>query len=204
MSGLPTKCSCYRCGKEHDPQSCRFKEACCHWCGKLGHIAPVCRSAKKKDNYQRPHFSCQNKLSVSGDVDELPCVDELPLNQIFVIGAKALSPIQVQVTIEDQALSMEVDTGTAVSIISQRQQWSLLPNSTLRPSNARLKTYTGAPMEAVGEDTMEVSCNKQCHTLPLIVVAERGPALFGRNWLRHIKLNWRSICALSLDQSPKC
>ena len=31
MSGLPTKCSCYRCGKEHDPQSCRFKEACCHW-----------------------------------------------------------------------------------------------------------------------------------------------------------------------------
>ena len=61
---------------------------------------------KKKDNYQHPRFSHQNKLSVSGEVDELPCIDELPLNQIFVIGAKASSPIQVQVTIEDQALSI--------------------------------------------------------------------------------------------------
>ena len=58
-------------------------------------------------------------------------------------------------------------------------------------------------MEVVGEATVEISCNKQCHSLPLIVVAEQGPTLLGRNWLQYIQLNWRLICALSLDQSPK-
>ena len=36
---------CSRCGRgNHDPSTCRFKNATCHHCGKTGHIAPVCRS----------------------------------------------------------------------------------------------------------------------------------------------------------------
>ena len=35
---------CYRCGKAHPPQSCKFRRATCRNCGKLGHIQRVCRS----------------------------------------------------------------------------------------------------------------------------------------------------------------
>ena len=29
--------------------------------------------------------------------------------------------------------------------------------------------------------------------LPLLVVAGKGPSLFGHNWLNHIKLDWESL-----------
>ena len=37
----------------------------------------------------------------------------------------------------------------------------------------------------------------QTRTLPLIVVSGDGPALFGRDWLREIRLDWGSIQNLS-------
>lgn len=45
----PKQKACYRCGRtSHDQSECKFREAECHNCGKRGHIAPVCRSPKKR------------------------------------------------------------------------------------------------------------------------------------------------------------
>lgn len=41
------------------------------------------------------------------------------------------------------SVSMEVDTGATVSIISQAQQRTLLPDVTLHASSIHLKTYWG-------------------------------------------------------------
>ncbi len=41
---------CYRCGSNHDHQTCKFKLAECHACGKKGHIAKVCHSKPKTLN----------------------------------------------------------------------------------------------------------------------------------------------------------
>ena len=43
---------CFRCGRSnHNEMHCKFKDAECHRCGKMGHIAPVCRSNLMKFNY---------------------------------------------------------------------------------------------------------------------------------------------------------
>ena len=39
--------------------------------------------------------------------------------------------------------------------------------------------------------------------LTLQVVETRGPALFGRNWLSQIQLNWDEIKALKLSKTPQ-
>ena len=39
---------CYRCGNNHLATSCRFQQAECRNCGKVGHIAKVCRSKIQK------------------------------------------------------------------------------------------------------------------------------------------------------------
>ena len=45
--------NCPRCGRgKHDKSTCRFRYATCNNCGKVSHIAPVCRS---KPAPPRPH-----------------------------------------------------------------------------------------------------------------------------------------------------
>ena len=47
----PKRKPCHRCGRNnHDQKDCKFHEAKCHNYGKIGHIAPVCRSARKPQN----------------------------------------------------------------------------------------------------------------------------------------------------------
>ena len=52
---------CWHCGHRHNEKTCKFRGATCHKCGKLGHIAPVCRSVArlidKKGQHPRPRFS---------------------------------------------------------------------------------------------------------------------------------------------------
>ena len=65
-SGLPTKFLLSLWQRTRSSELL-FQGVCCHWCGKLGHIAPVCHSAKK-EQLSASSFSRQNK---SGEVDEL-------------------------------------------------------------------------------------------------------------------------------------
>ena len=124
------------------------------------------------------------------------------MKQIFVVGTKSSDPIKVQLAIEQRSLSMEVNTGAAVSIMSLEQQKTDLPNVVLKPSSIRLKTYTGERVQVIGEATVEMCYNQQKESLPLIVVAGGGPALLGRNWLRRIRLDWKTIGSLRVTQTP--
>ena len=54
------------------------------------------------------------------------------------------------VDVEGKPLTMEVDTGAVVSIISDSTRRELLPNMKLHRSNIFLKTYTDQEMEVVG------------------------------------------------------
>ena len=53
---------------------------------------------------------------------------------------------------------------------------------------------------AAGELEVQVNYGSQSHKLPLLVVAGKGPSLFGRDWLQHIQLNWKTIGLATLDK----
>ena len=97
---------------------------------------------------------------------------------------------------------MEVDTGTVVSIISDKT-WSNslnLQNLTLQPSSAKLCTYTGETIPVLGELIVQVEYHGQNATLPLLVVQEDGPSLIGCKWLAQIHLDWKSIFSIKDTQ----
>ena len=110
---------CGRCGKtNHDAQNCHFAKATCHACGKIGHIAPAFRSSKGKK--QRSSVEPPKSRGRNGNVNHLPGTDSEDDDvTIFTVGSKASQPISIEVTADQSKLSMEVDTGAAVSIISQ-------------------------------------------------------------------------------------
>ena len=62
-----------------------------------------------------------------------------------------------------------------------------------------LKTYTSEELQIIGETTVDVTYQ----LLRLVVVKEEGPALFGRNWLAIVKLDWSNICHNSEDGRPR-
>ena len=92
---------------------------------------------------------------------------------------------------------MELDTGAAVSLISEETYRKLLPTSALKPTSVNLQTYTGQSMSVAGQIEVEVRYQQQTHTLPLFVVTGEGPSLLGRNWLKHLILDWKTIGLVS-------
>ena len=91
---------------------------------------------------------------------------------------------------------MEIDTGAAVSLISEKTyktQWSPQFQPTLKASNVRLHTYTKESIEVLGSIPVEVTYKRQKKSLSLLVVAGEGPSLLGRDWLAELQLDWREL-----------
>ena len=64
-----------------------------------------------------------------------------------------------------------------------------------------LETYTGERISALGEVVVEVSYQQQNHQLSFIVVKGKGHNLFGRDWLMHFKLDWKTIGLTTLENA---
>ena len=142
------RCPCYRCGRNsHNSDQCQFREANCHMCGKVGHVAPVCMSGQKKEHQKfnnGPKSNAHHKgkqrenTYLDTNASEVSHSDEEPL---FTVEEKSHPPIIIKLKLNEQVTEMELDTGAAMSLISESTQ-KLFPDVTLRPSEVTLRTYT--------------------------------------------------------------
>ena len=86
---------------------------------------------------------------------------------------------------------MELDTGAAVSVMSE-QQWktSFTESKPLRPYGGKpLWGYSGHEVQVIGQITVG-----QRKELPFLIVAgEQRPPLLGHNWLHSIRLDWAKL-----------
>ena len=124
--------------------------------------------------------------------------DEEPQSEdgwtVGVIQTRAPSqPIRVKVEINGRPVTMEVDTGAAVSLMSEKNWKDVLSGTPLKKSSLILQTYTAEQMPVVGECQVAVQYGDQQKMLTLYVVKGHGPSLLGREWLRSIQLDWKSI-----------
>ena len=109
-------------------------------------------------------------------------------------------PIMITVLVNDSLLSMELDTGAAVSVISEITFESIFKQSiSLHSSDITLRTYLGKELPVLGTVQVEVQYESQKATLPLIVIKGQGASLLGRNWLTSIRLNWSNINSVETD-----
>ena len=200
--------TCYRCGKpDHQPTQCPFKNLSCHNCGKLGHIRPACRQLKKQSELPSPKKGggrVRGRFRGRGRGRSVKTVEEeelndmpFDLNNIRQVSDTKDRPYTVDLKLNGIPLEMEIDTGACMSLISEQTAKWLFPKKDLKPSKARLTTYSGEPITSLGETDVDVSYGTQQATLPLIVVSGTGPSLLGRNWLTTIRLDWKSIGSVS-------
>ena len=187
--------SCYRCLGNHDHKSCPCKKEKCHHCNKTGHIVRACKSKKREKQAARPPVNYAD--SDDGDSDDY--LGSLEANNV----SDKDHVIWVSPEVQERVIKMELDTGSAVSVLPYKQHKEHFGHEKLAKTLATLKTYTGEKITPKGEMKCNVRFKGQEKELTLLVVETPGPALFGRDWLSKIQLDWGAIKALKLSQTPK-
>ena len=184
-------------GNNHRAEQCKFINAVCYNCGKKGHLKAVCKGPKQKGKVAMVKPSKSHDSSAVHRVETQDSGGET--YQLFTMNENANSPaFCANLTINGKELLMEIDTGSSVSIISEGTfDKRFADNILLTPSTSKLRTYTGEVMPVVGMAEVDIEYKGQKQCMPLLVVPGNGPSLLGRNWLKHIQLDWREVNRIS-------
>ena len=107
----PGKVACYRCGQtNHKASECRFKEATCHNCGKKGHIKAACRSRRQPQRGRRQFHRRKETTQWVDTHDSGEDTADTDM-EVYSVGNCSSPPILVEVQVDGQQLTMEVDRG---------------------------------------------------------------------------------------------
>lgn len=189
--------SCYRCNRtDHLADKCRFKDSTCNQCQKKGHIRVACRSGgqmKKPQRYNRVHA-----LSHDDDLGIYSVYSHENENEVGNYNiSHGNDSIYIKPCVNGKVIPMELDTGSSVSVISEEDYVKYFKGEKLKKSSLVLKTYSGEKLNSLGVLCVNVKYNDQEADLNLHVVKRGGPVLFGREWLKTIRLDWSMIKSLS-------
>ena len=120
----------------HIWHSCYYEDQICHHHGKQGHIQRVCCSKQQGKPYQATNTPEIHAVEVDVDAYE----DILATFEVHNVRKQRNDIIWVDLDVDGKPLKMELDTGSAVSIIScdlyqqkflqasPAQNWSVLEN----------------------------------------------------------------------------
>ena len=138
---------CHRCGRLHSAQTCRYATFKCFSCGKVGHLARRCvvnRGGREQTRAQRggsqPTRLVQRDPVISDDSDS----DSDRIHTVVNAINGTAGAVTVEVDVEGTVVQMEVDTGSAVSLMNVKTFQAMHPTPKLKKSKSVLRTYTGA------------------------------------------------------------
>ena len=200
---------CWMCGGSHEPHTCKFKHELCYSCNSEGHIRSRCpdkgkKSYQKKDSkssgnsgakpfYKSKKGKPKSKSQHHLEEDDDSCGEYSLYHMPF--KGEGRKPIMVDILVNGKELTMEVDTGATFSVIGSETADSL--GAELQPSELVLKTYGAESLKVMGKIVCSVQYEGQkLNDMVLFVVPGCKPALLGRDWMGHIKLNWQKIVSV--------
>ena len=132
-----------------------------------------------------------NRVEQRLDSDAVFSEEELFI--VFDVNSLFTSEISVPLQIENEECCMQLDTGCALSLATVTFYEKFCSHIPLTPTAVKLSTYTGEKIQPLGKINVTVTYAGTEYSLPLLVVPQGSGALFGRNWLRHIKLDWNKL-----------
>lgn len=173
--------TCYSCGdSSHMRDKCQFRNATCNKCDRQGHISKVCK--------QQLHL-LQADESENSDNDEFESFS----NPLFTINSANSKPITLDVSINHHPTKMQLDTGSALSVAPMSFYKKYCSNLPLHDTKTVLTTYSGQQLSTDGLVKVDVNYNGQQKIMKLHIISQGVCALFGRDWLSQIQIDWKEI-----------
>ena len=108
--------------------------------------------------------------------------------------------LPLDLLLNDVPVTMELDTGAAVSVINESTFDSIrqVPgDSPLYPAKSKLKSYTGQEIQVQGTTQLRVRYKDKHLSLSIHVVSGNGPNLLGRDWLTSLEVNLQNLNSIS-------
>ena len=214
---------CFRCGRRHKPDVCWYKDETCDSCGRKGHLSRQCKNKESKKesrsdkrrpdkgSHRRRRRHSQKKRShkkvhnveKSSDSESHTDYESSEYSEVetYAISIKSIGKgndaILIPIEIAGKEIEMELDTGSAVTIMTSKDFEKVSKGKwQVKPTKVLLKTYTGERIKPLGEVDVDVRYDDKLYKKMTLYVVENtanSPALLGRDWLKHIQLNWKTI-----------
>ena len=158
-------------------------------CGKKGHIFRTC-PRKKSDGAKKTRTTHAGEET--SEDDNVFALHNCATAETHKIKSSRTETIWTHPKVNGCQLQMELDTGSALTILppSMFHEHFDLP---LQPTSTMLKPYSGDRPRPKGVFRAHVCYNGQEFEADAYVVDSDAPALFGRDWLQNIVLNWCSL-----------
>jgi predicted aspartyl protease len=188
----------------HAGKPCKFKDAECFYCKKLGHIAKACHK-KQRDSRggQRPdkrvnQMTGEDENWREGGVEpqqrQEPSIRTLgsspgsPTGQIFTIHDGGEDPrnlaLKVPIKVGGRRMKVDHDTGADETVMSKVQWDSLgLRDIQLESPTTRLTSYSGNALDIEGVAKVSVEIGGRICEVSIFIINGEGPALLGKSWL---------------------
>ena len=185
--------SCYRYGNlQHTAMACPHKDKHCNACGKVRHLARVCRSRnsgpqKQKKTKQRSratHFVEANEVEEASQSSEDDFFEADFFEADFfeagihsVAGGARYEKLVTSLKLDGINVKFKVDTGAELSTIPWATYQARLQKTKIHPSTVILHQYDGTVLPIKGEITVQVSLGSQSSIGSFIIVENANSQL---------------------------
>lgn len=168
---------CSVCGlKNHDASKCRFKNYKCVVCGEKGHLKKVCK-------VQRASVARVNNIDTVPDQDHDDDEHNCKECQLFNLRYVKYEPIKLSILANNINVTMELDSGSGSSVISEDLYLKMFSKCNLQPSDLKMCLYNGHRITPLGYFVCKVTYSNQCHDINFYVIKNGGPGLLGRDFM---------------------
>ena len=194
---------CYRCASTmHTSRFCKEKNLKCTYCKKPNHVSEVCFAKDKTLNVnslENKHMMTECSTDATDSSDTLCNI--LP---IYNIQSESHEPLIINVRVNEHPLSLELDTGSAVTVIDMNTLHSILPEERIVPTKAVFRAYNHGVIHPKGELDVNVEYKNRMRTLKLYVVNGTHTPLLGRDWIHALDIlpNCINNLSVSTDTPP--
>lgn len=183
--GKQGKAKCKVCGKSH-AAPCKYRNYVCNQCGIKGHLQEVCTNKSHFNSYNHNYLDCM--FSLRKKIEQ----GEHLLNIVSNTG-ETDKPIAIDVKLNDVFLQMELDTGSAVSAMSEHLFYKLFSNVSLIKTDLKLRCYNGEILIPCGIAKMNICSEKINDIIDIVIIKSGGPPILGRDWFQKHKHNIKNF-----------
>lgn len=177
---------CWRCGKPHKADRCRYSNYNCDLCHERGHLKVMCKKVNKGFNVR------QNYVSESESELDFFNID---------VATQGNKPYIIKVLVDNQELACELDTGSRISAINNEVYEDVFKNKIIYSDNLVLRCYSGLRIESLGYILVDVKLgNIYATQMRLYVIKNGSRPLLGRDWMRALKINQINLHNINLDK----